>query len=55
VTIRNKIIVTQNMDYNIREMTIGDYEEAYHLWELPEGLCLDEGDYREAIGGTKSN
>jgi len=23
--------MTQNMDYNIREMTIGDYEEALSL------------------------
>jgi ribosomal protein S18 acetylase RimI-like enzyme len=40
----------QNMDYNIREMTIGDYDEVYHLWELTEGLCLEEGDSREDIG-----
>ena len=26
-----KIIVTQHMYYNIREMTIGDYEEALTL------------------------
>ena len=31
VVSNKKIIVTQNMDYNIREMTIGDYEEALSL------------------------
>ena len=38
------------MDYNIREMTIDDYEEVYRLWEQTEGLSLEEGDSRESIG-----
>lgn len=37
------------MDYNIREMTIDDYDEVYHLWEQTEGLSLEEGDSREDI------
>ena len=37
------------MDYSIREMTIDDYDEVYHLWEQTEGLSLEEGDSREAI------
>jgi ribosomal protein S18 acetylase RimI-like enzyme len=41
--------VTQKMNYSIREMTIGDYDEVYRLWEQTEGLNLEEGDSREAI------
>jgi ribosomal protein S18 acetylase RimI-like enzyme len=37
------------MDYRIREMTIGDYDEVYRLWEQTEGLSLEEGDSRGAI------
>jgi ribosomal protein S18 acetylase RimI-like enzyme len=38
------------MDYNFREMKIDDYDEVYHLWEKTEGLSLEEGDFRQAIG-----
>jgi predicted N-acetyltransferase YhbS len=37
------------MDYSVREMTIDDYGEVYHLWEQTEGLSLEEGDSRDAI------
>jgi N-acetylglutamate synthase len=37
------------MNYSIREMTIGDYDEVYCLWEQTEGLNLEEGDSREGI------
>ena len=38
------------MQYSIREMRIGDYDEVYRLWEQTEGLNLEEGDSREGIG-----
>ena len=38
------------MDYSIHEMTIDDYDDAYNLWEQSEGLSLEEGDSRQAIG-----
>jgi ribosomal protein S18 acetylase RimI-like enzyme len=37
------------MDYSIREMTIGDYDEVYRLREQTEGLNLEERDSREGI------
>jgi ribosomal protein S18 acetylase RimI-like enzyme len=37
------------MNYSIREMTIGDYNKVYRLWEQTEGLNLEEGDSREGI------
>jgi ribosomal protein S18 acetylase RimI-like enzyme len=37
------------MNYSIREMTIGDYDEVYHLWKLTEGLNLEKDDSREGL------
>jgi ribosomal protein S18 acetylase RimI-like enzyme len=37
------------MDYSIREMRIGDYDEVYRLWEQTEGLNIEEDDSREGI------
>lgn len=37
------------MDYAIRQMTMADYDDAYSLWDVAEGICLDEDDRREAI------
>ena len=38
------------MDYTIREMTIDDYDAVRALWEQTEGMSLEEGDDRHAIG-----
>jgi ribosomal protein S18 acetylase RimI-like enzyme len=37
------------MNYSIREMTIGDYNEVYHLWRQTEGLNLEKDDGREGL------
>ncbi len=37
------------MDYTIRQMTMGDYDEAYRLWTTADGICLDEEDRLEGI------
>jgi ribosomal protein S18 acetylase RimI-like enzyme len=37
------------VNYNIRQMTMDDYEEVYRLWEKAEGISLEESDTREAI------
>jgi len=38
------------MNYTIRQMKIGDYPQAYALWEETEGLSLEESDSKEGIG-----
>ncbi len=37
------------MDYEIRLMTIDDYDEVYALWQASEGIGLSAADEREAI------
>jgi len=37
------------MDYDIREMTIDDYDEAVALWEAAEGVGLSDGDERDGV------
>ncbi len=38
------------MDFNIREMSIDDYDEVIALWQATEGMGLSAADSREAIG-----
>jgi N-acetylglutamate synthase len=37
------------MSYNIRDMTLDDYNDVCRLWEQTEGMGLEEDDSREAI------
>lgn len=37
------------MDYEIRIMTIDDYDEVYALWQASAGIGLSAADEREAI------
>jgi ribosomal protein S18 acetylase RimI-like enzyme len=37
------------MNYQIREMTIADYDEVHRLWSRTEGLCLGEDDNQDQI------
>jgi ribosomal protein S18 acetylase RimI-like enzyme len=37
------------MSTSIREMTIGDYENVYALWESSEGIGLSDADSKEGI------
>ena len=37
------------MDYEIRLMTIDDYDEVYALWQSSEGIGLSAADERESI------
>ena len=37
------------MNADIREMTIGDYDEAIALWRASEGVGLSEADERGAV------
>ncbi len=37
------------MDYEIRQMTMADYDEVYALWEASEGIGLSAADEREGI------
>jgi ribosomal protein S18 acetylase RimI-like enzyme len=39
----------QNIDYIIRQMTIGDYDYVCGIWEQTEGLSLEETDTQESI------
>ena len=38
------------MDYAIRQMILDDYDDAHSLWDATDGICLDDGDSRDAIG-----
>lgn len=38
------------MDFSIRQMTLDDYDEVYGLWTKTDGLSIEEGDDRDAIG-----
>lgn len=37
------------MTFEIREMTIDDYEAAFNLWKVTEGMGLSRADERDAI------
>ncbi len=39
----------KKMGYTIRQMTIGDYDKVYCLWQQTEGLSCGEDDCRDAI------
>ncbi len=42
------------MKFDIRVMTLDDYEEVRALWEATPGVGLDETDSRQAIGAIWS-
>jgi N-acetylglutamate synthase len=42
-------IRVKKMDCTIRQMTIGDYDQVYCLWQQTEGLSCGEDDGRDAI------
>jgi ribosomal protein S18 acetylase RimI-like enzyme len=35
--------------HTIREMNLSDYEQAYHLWSITEGIGLNDADSKDAI------
>ncbi len=37
------------MDYEIRQMTMADYDEVYALWRASEGIGLSAADERDGI------